>query len=333
MANAQVSAGVIPNASMLPLRDMIFILLRYSGIPFLLRELIQRRKITILVYHSIAATQARKHFQALGTRYHIIALSDYLRARAEREMWRLPSKSVIITLDDGHRSNFALKPVLEDLHLPITIFLCSGIVGTHRHYWWFHTRTTDESAECKRMPDAERLTFLFSRGYQQEQEYPDRQALSRSEIDALKPWADFQAHTITHPILPACSDEKAEHEIRDCKAELERDYGFNIHALAFPNGDYTEREINLARKAEYSCVLTLDCGFNDQNTDLFRLRRIPVPDEAGVSELLVKSSGLWNLFHLPGIIRKYFGVRPRTYWKRDRMGLTLKNERRPKCSS
>src|SRR6266480_1224108 len=101
MANAQVSAGAIPNASMLGLlRDMIFILLRYSGIPFLLRELIQRRKITILVYHSLPGVRARRHFQALRARYHIIALSDYLRARAEGETWRLPSKSLIITFDD-----------------------------------------------------------------------------------------------------------------------------------------------------------------------------------------------------------------------------------------
>jgi peptidoglycan/xylan/chitin deacetylase (PgdA/CDA1 family) len=281
------------------LRDMIFILLRYSGIPFLLRELIQRRKITILVYHSLPGVRARKHFQALRKRYHVIALGDYLRARADGRSGTLPPKSLIITLDDGHRSNVDLKPVLNGLRIPVTIFLCSGIVGTHRHYWWSHTRKASESAACKNMPDAERLAFLSSSGYQVERDYPDRQALSRSEIDALKPWVDFQAHTVTHPILSACSDEKAEREIRSCKAELERDYGFNIHALAFPNGDYTEREINLARTAGYSCALTLDCGFNDQNTDLFRLRRIPVPDQASVSELLVKSSGLWDVFRSP----------------------------------
>jgi peptidoglycan/xylan/chitin deacetylase (PgdA/CDA1 family) len=260
----------------------------------------QRRRITILVYHALPGSQARNHFQALRARYHLIALADYLCARAKGTVGHLPSKSLIITFDDGHRNNFELRQLLQELRLPITIFLCSGIVGTNRHYWWFHTRKASELAACKRMPDAERLALLSSRGYQQERDYPDRQALSRSEIDALKPWVDFQSHTITHPILPACSDEKAEREIRDCKAELERDYGFDIHALAFPNGDYTEREINLARKAGYSCALTLDSGFNDAHTDLFRLRRIPLPDKASISELLVKASGLWDLFNLRG---------------------------------
>src|SRR6266436_9828528 len=115
MANAQVSAVAIPNASMPGLlRDSMFILLRYSGIPFLLRELIQRRKVTILVYHAPPGVRARNHFQALRARYHIIALADYLRARAEDEMWRLPSKSLIITFDDGHCRNFELRQLLEE---------------------------------------------------------------------------------------------------------------------------------------------------------------------------------------------------------------------------
>jgi peptidoglycan/xylan/chitin deacetylase (PgdA/CDA1 family) len=282
------------------LRQIAFSILRYSGIPFLARETVQRGKVTIIVYHALSASRAREHFLALRKRYHVIALGDYLRARTDGRSGTLPPKSLIITLDDGHRSNVDLKPILNELRIPVTIFVCSGIVSTHRHYWWFHTRSASESAACKRMPDVERLTFLSSRGYQPDRDYPDRQALSRSEIDALKPWVDFQSHTITHPILPGCSNEKAEHEIQDCKAELERHYGFNIHALAFPNGDYTEREINLARKAGYSCALTLDCGFNDAHTDLFRLRRIPLPDEASISELLVKASGLWGLFKLRG---------------------------------
>ncbi len=300
------------------LRDSIFTLLRYSGIPFVLRELVQRRRITILVYHALPEGRARDHFQAMQARYHIIALADYLRARAEGTVWRLPSKSLIITFDDGHRNNFELRQLLEELRVPITIFLCSGIVGTHRHYWWFHTRSGRESAACKRMPDAKRLTFLSKRGYQPDRDYPDRQALSRSEIDALKPWVDFQAHTITHPILPACSDEKAEREIGDCKAELERDYGFNVQALAFPNGDYTEREVNLAQNAGYNCALTLDCGFNDKNTDPFRLRRVPLTDYASVSELLVKTSGLWGFLRLLQGTQSRFAFRRRKSCEGDR---------------
>ena len=249
-----------------------------------------------MVYHALSEPRAMDHFRALRARYHLISLADYLRVRSEGASERLPAKSLIITIDDGHASNFKLKQLLQELRVPVTIFLCSGIVGTHRHYWWFHTRSADETEACKRMPDAERLAFLAGRGYDDQREYPDRKALSRDEIDSLRALVDFQAHTVTHPIMPACSDEKAEREIRDSKVQLENEYDFNIQALAFPNGDYTEREIRLAREAGYRCALTLDSGFNDEGTDLFRLRRVAVPDEASVSELLVKASGLWIFF-------------------------------------
>lgn len=301
------------------LRQIAFFILRYSGVPFLARETVQRRKVTIIVYHALSASRAREHFLALRKRYHVIALGDYLRGRTDNgSSGTLPPKALIITLDDGHRSNVDLKPILKELRIPVTIFLCSGIVGTHRHYWWFHTASAAESDACKRMADAERREFLLSRGYTDDAEYADRLALSSAEIEELKPYVDFQAHTATHPILPACEDEDAEDEILSSKAHLQSRYGLNIRALAFPNGDYSEREINLARKAGYSCALTLDCGFNDQNTDLFRLRRIPVPDEASVSELLVKASGLWNVFRS----RAELGIgrcEARKIWAHDRI--------------
>lgn len=280
------------------LRRIIFSSLYYTGIPFLLREVVERDKTTIVVFHAPSPDAARGHFEALRKRYNIISLADYLRARIDGRAGELPPKSLIITMDDGHRSNAQLKSLLQEMEIPITIFICSGIVGTHRHFWWLHTRSSSEAKACKQMTDAERLEFLLSRDHHPEQEYPDRQALSKSEIEELKPLVDFQAHSVSHPILPACADEKAEREIERCKTDLERLYGLKIEAFAFPNGDYTEREINLACKAGYSCVLTVDYGFNNPNTDLFRLKRIPVPDQATVSELLVKISGLWGLLRL-----------------------------------
>jgi peptidoglycan/xylan/chitin deacetylase (PgdA/CDA1 family) len=277
------------------LRGLAFALLRYSGIPFLLREVVQTSKVTILVYHAPPADRARDHFRALAARYNIIRLADYLRAREAHALQRLPPKSLVITLDDGHRSNYELKPVLEELGIPVTVFLCSGLVGTHRHFWWNHTASPSETQGWKRLPEEDRLQNLLRRGYSPDNEYPDRQALSDEEIAELKPWVDFQAHTVTHPILPACSDETATREIESCKADLESRYDLRISSLAFPNGDYTEREVALLRKAGYTCALTLDHGFNGQYTDLFSLRRVPLPDDASVDELLVKASGLWGL--------------------------------------
>jgi peptidoglycan/xylan/chitin deacetylase (PgdA/CDA1 family) len=288
------------------LRKIIFSSLYYTGIPFLLREVVDRDKTTIVVLHAPSPEAARGHFEALRKRYNVIPLADYLRARIDGRAGELPPKSLIITMDDGHRSNAQLKSLLQEMEIPITIFLCSGIVGTHRHFWWLHIRSSSEAKACKQMTDAERLEFLLSRDYHPEQEYPDRQALSKSEIEELKPLVDFQAHSVSHPILPACGDEKAEGEIERCKTDLEQLYGLKIEAFAFPNGDCSERDIVMTRNAGYRCALTIDTGINDIDTDLFRLRRVSVPDDAPVSELLVKASGFWRrLRYAHGLLKQF----------------------------
>ena len=58
--------------------------------------------------------------------------------------------------------------------------------------------------------------------------------------------------------------------------------------------DYSEREIRLVDSSGYDCALSLDCGYNGLQTDRFRLKRIPIPDDASVSEMLVKTSGMWE---------------------------------------
>src|SRR5439155_17121789 len=106
---------------------------------------------------------------------------------------------------------------------------------------------------------------------------------------------DFQSHTVFHPILPACSTERARWEVVESKEALEREHGLKIYALAYPNGDYSDREIGLLQSAGYTCGLTSDAGFNDSETDPFRLRRVVLPDDAGVNEVIVRASGLWTL--------------------------------------
>ena len=147
----------------------------------------------------------------------------------------------------------------------------------------------------KGLPDAQRVEALHGKGHSDTREYETREALSRDEILEMKATVDFQSHTIFHPILPACSVERARREIVESKETLEREHGLKIYALAYPNGDYSDREIGLLRSAGYTCGLTLDAGFNDSRTDPFRLRRVALPDDAGVNEVIVRTSGLWAL--------------------------------------
>jgi peptidoglycan/xylan/chitin deacetylase (PgdA/CDA1 family) len=273
----------------------MFALLRYSGIPRLLRGLLQRSRVTILVYHDLPAQLAEVHFRALQRRYNLIPLSDYIKARQGLAVSRLPRRSLIITFDDGHKDNFSLLPVLQKHRIPVAIFLCSGVVATRRHYWWSHAGDSSKVESLKMVRNELRKSRLLERGHRDTREYDERHALSGAEIQQMQRSVDFQSHTVFHPVLPTCSDVEAEWEVARSKVDLERTFGLDIRAIAYPNGDHGPREVAFAKKAGYQCALSLDCGFNDLHTDLYRLRRIPIPDDASLSELLVKASGLWEL--------------------------------------
>jgi peptidoglycan/xylan/chitin deacetylase (PgdA/CDA1 family) len=273
-------------------RRLLFGLVRWSGLSFLLRETVQRTRTTILLYHRIDPEALDLHLSVLGKRYHFIPLRDYVEALRSGRASSLPPKSMVITLDDGLRSNYALLDVFRNHHVTPTIFICSGIVGTNRKFWTLAVENDGEKERLKRVSDEARIEALASLGYAETASFPDRCALSRAEIAEMRDTVDFQPHTVFHPVLTRCSDERSQREIVESKEMLEREFGFDVYALAFPNGDYSEREVEYVRNAGYRCALTVEMGLNDACTDPFRLRRICIPATASASEIVVKPVAL-----------------------------------------
>jgi len=269
-------------------------MLRFSFLPLLIRETLQRRRVTIILYHDLSPENADKHFSVLKKYYNPISLTDFLEARKGGTLSNLPPKSLVITFDDGHERNYSLKPILEKHRIPIVIFLCAGIVGTKRHFWFRHD-TTYEIEALKLYPDEQRLKILAGLGFDEVKEYDNPQALTKEEIQDLSqsPFVSFQSHTITHPCLPQCSPDKSYYEIFQSKKDLETIFSLPVYAFSFPNGDYSDREIAFVKKSGYSCALTSDYGFNSASTPLFTLKRINMNYNSDINELLVRTSGLW----------------------------------------
>lgn len=273
---------------------LVYKALRWSGVAWLWREVVQRRKVTFLLFHDMEAADAERNFDYLKQHYNIIGLNDYLDA--VRNGKRLPNKALVITFDDGHVSNYALLPIIKRMQIPITIFLCSSIVGTHRHFWFRHSTEIKPQVETlKKNLNGQRLETLRQYGFAQEQEYDEIQALSKEQIEEMTPWVNFQSHTCFHPILPQSDYTTAENEIKDSKQQLEETFGLTINALSYPNGDYSERDIYLAQTAGYECGVTVDSGYNGIKSNLFRLKRFSVNDAENTTELMVKASGCYAL--------------------------------------
>src|SRR6266446_7532608 len=138
-------------------RKMAFLALRVTLLPFVLREVFQRRKVTIIVYHAPSVDVFDAHLTVLKRIYNIVSLSVYVEARQNGDFSKLPPKALILTIDDGHRGNYALKPVLEKHNVPVTIFICSGLVDTRRRFWFCNQTTRPIVQQLKTLPDEERL--------------------------------------------------------------------------------------------------------------------------------------------------------------------------------
>jgi peptidoglycan/xylan/chitin deacetylase (PgdA/CDA1 family) len=275
------------------LKRAFLALLRASLLPVVIRETLQKRGVTVLLYHQVRPEVLDRHLAVLGRRYRFISLREYLDARRRGTLGSLPPKSLVITLDDGHASNRDLLPVFRRHGIRPTVFVCTGLVGTRRHFWFEDSVRGPETQHLKTLPDAERLARLAEHGFEEDREYETRQALSWEEMEEMRASVDFQSHTMYHPILVRCDRDRARREISQSKADLEA-RGFPAYALAYPNGDYSEATASLVREAGYECALSADLGFNRAGTDPYRLKRITIRDEAGTAELLVRASGLWG---------------------------------------
>lgn len=275
------------------LKRLLIKIIRYSGLPFLVRELIQRDKVTVVMFHDIAPEAAAQIFPWLAAKYNIIGLDDYLEARRHRNPALLPPKALIITLDDGHARNYDLLPVLRKWNIPVTIFLCSGIIDTKRHYWFKFKHPDISTEKLKQIPNREKLKILEQYGFRPDREFEQAQALNKTQIGEMTGIVNFQGHTAFHPCLPQCDDDEARDEIVLSKKTLEQDFQLRINALAFPNGDYSERDIAFIKSAGYECSLTVDFGYNTLDTDPFRLKRLSIDDKDDLDTVALKACGLW----------------------------------------
>jgi peptidoglycan/xylan/chitin deacetylase (PgdA/CDA1 family) len=284
------------------MKEILFALIRYTGLPFCFREILQRNRVTIVLFHDISPDNAEIMFTFLKKNYSVISLQDFLD-NSSAGTWNFPKKALIITFDDGHKGNYALLPVIKKLNIPVTIFLCAGIVNSKRHFWFTFRHPACSFRALHEMSNRDRLAALQKAGFTPETEYDDVQTLSRKEIEEMAPQVNFQSHTLFHPFLPACTEQEADREIAGSKSLLEQEFGFTVNAFSYPNGDYGPRDVALCKKAGYRCAITLDPGSNTAATDMFCLKRLSVNDTDDINEMAVKASGFW------GIFRSFLGIR------------------------
>jgi len=255
-----------------------------SGIPFLIREQLCRNKVAILMYHDPGAVVFAKHIAYLSRHYTVITLDALVSAIHRQDFSEIPPKSVVITIDDGHAGNIALLPLFKRYAIRPTLYVCTQIINTHRHFWFkIAGQSKKEREHLKNVANSERLAHLkWEANFEPKKEFRDRQALNAVEIAEMASSVDFQPHTQFHSILPHCTETECTQEILGSKVDLERLLGVQCRHFSYPNGDYTEREIEIVKAGGFRSARTTDIGWNTLETSPYQLKVIPITDSAEI---------------------------------------------------
>jgi peptidoglycan/xylan/chitin deacetylase (PgdA/CDA1 family) len=190
----------------------------------------RRARFVVLLYHRFEDRAAelvttpndfRAQMKALkDNRISVISMQDLMAWRKGEKA--IPSKSIVITLDDEWNSQYYVAwPILKEFGYPFTLFVYTQWIGTGgKAMTW---------AQLEEMRDA---------------------------------GVDIEAHTVSHHDLrhaPRGQDYTSwlHSEVYGCKETLESKLGVKIIAFAFPYGFHNEVVRKTAKEAGYEMQFTV----------------------------------------------------------------------------
>ncbi|MCM8782288.1 MAG: polysaccharide deacetylase family protein [Candidatus Omnitrophica bacterium] len=154
-----------------------------------------------------------------------------------KEINKFPHNTVVITVDDGHKSFFTYAyPVLKKYGFPATVFLVSDIIGARQDYL-----------------DWDEIRQMFT--------------------DNIS----FGGHTRSHVYLPHIKNKDVLwKEIAGCKEVIEKALGKRIDYFSYPVGGFTKEARTLVEKAGYKGACSTNRSLSSTNVDVYTLRRVSV---------------------------------------------------------
>jgi peptidoglycan/xylan/chitin deacetylase (PgdA/CDA1 family) len=171
------------------------------------------------------------------------------------------ARTIALTFDDGFLdvAEHGL-PVLSERGFQATVFVAPAVTDGRTSFSWYREQppllTWDDILEL------------------------DRDGTLR-----------FEAHSLTHPNLPAVDAAAAKEEIAGSKSELENRLGRLVRAFSYPSGLFGEREQKIVADAGFRIAVSCEPGVNKRSTDRFALRRRQVDARDSLLDFRAKLGG------------------------------------------
>jgi len=255
----------------------------------------------------------RSHLVFLLKNYKVIRLSKLINELAEGK--KLPDEGyAVLTFDDGFIDGYTnIFPLLKEFAIPATFFVSPWAISSGSLYWadelWHclnsvngaltHLRFGDSVLPIVSQTDklnarAEMLKTLSSRNPRQRDDLLSeikaslglanqdvsarRLMLSRENISemAASGMVEWGAHSLTHPMLPLCTEDQMEIEVKESKSDLESMLGSPVDYFAYPFGKYTQETADAVQRCGFKAAVTTNDGLVKAGDDLFLLNRLNV---------------------------------------------------------
>lgn len=223
-----------------------------------------RTGLRILMYHSVGTpiegdTYGLYNMQPSRFEDHMRYLAEHHKEQLVSLNYNLlksTAPKIAVTFDDGYQDNlFVAAPILAELDIPFTVFVCTGAVKG-------------------RVPG-----FLTERNL--------------LELDRM-PGASIGSHTVDHLKLSDCDDERIDVELRDSKSYLEDVLGHKVDALSYPHGSVDRRVRDKVENSGYRIGATSRFDVNRSDRDPLLLCRTHIDAQDDVLILEQKLRGVWD---------------------------------------
>ena len=234
--------------------------------------------------------------------FHFLSEKDILEIA--ENILPFPQGGVILTVDDGWLSNEKNVIAIAEKHkVPVTIFIATHAIE-NGNYWWPYVAKAQELrmsfpsvGELKSLPNKEREKILTKIKTQVTLE---RQALTLKQLKkaANSAYINIGAHTVYHPILTNCEDDESYLEIKESKDQIESWLNTKVHSFAYPNGDYSKREIEYLKQLDFSSAYTTEPNYLTRESlkKIYQLPRFCIYEGVSKQEAICRITGIWQRF-------------------------------------
>jgi peptidoglycan/xylan/chitin deacetylase (PgdA/CDA1 family) len=201
------------------------------------------------------------------------------------------------------------------LQLPAAAFPIAELIDTDQPPWWMEvadlapaapaftgTVRTDHATlirRLKRAPDATRRRVMGElRRAAGRPAVAARQLRSAELLTLESNGIAIGNHTLSHPCLPRCDDQRVETEVEAAHERLTAILGHPPMAFCYPNGDWDARAEPILGRLGYEHAFLFDHRLCDPIADdPLRVPRIRTDATASMDRFVILASGLHPALH------------------------------------